>query len=289
MAVLLGFVDDYAASDKENFYTNKIGGSPDWPDVEGKEKQPSNPPCGVCGQELVLAAQLFAPLSTCAPQYHRTLYLFCCLRACCWNKQKSWVCLRAQVRISQESPQPLKEGHGGKMSATDWLGDADDWGDDDLEADLNGNGAMVPVPIPQVTKTSTKLPDITRLNIHGSTKSKKAASDDLDEAKCDGHDEAVAEIDMDQESDANICVDLPEVPDAQNIPNLFAVANRDVRSGMKIVPFYLWVEEEQEAVEEKMDHEMKLLNEYKAREAIETVQDDSKKKKSQAKEINKED
>jgi len=140
------------------------------------------PPCELCGQELVLAAQLFAPLSTCAPQYHRTLYLFCCLRPCCWNKQKSWVCLRAQIRISQESAQSLEADQKGvKMSATDWLGDADDWGDDDddLEADLTGNGNGAMVPVPQVTKTSAKLPDITRLNIHGST-SKKAASDDLD-------------------------------------------------------------------------------------------------------------
>ena len=279
--VLLGFVDDYTASDKENFYTNKIGGSPDWP---GEAEQPSNPPCGVCDQELVLAAQVFAPLSSSA-QYHRTLYLFCCLRPCCWNKQKSWICLRSQIPVPQESPQSLDaDNNGGPMSATDWLGDADDWGDDggggdDWGADLNGNGAMVSVP--QTAKTSAKLPDITSININGSTT--KKASDDRNGAKADAHrDKAVAEIEMDQE-DANICVDLPEVHDAQNIPNLFAVANRDVRSGMKIVPFYMWVEEEQKAEEEAMDHEMRLLNEYKAREAIEAVQGDSRetKKKSQ--------
>jgi len=165
------------------------------------------------------------------------------------------------------------------MSATDWLGDADDWGDDDGDdwgADLNCNGGDM-VSVPQTAKTTAKLPDITSLNINGSTR--KKASDDRNEAKADGHrDKAVAEIEMDQE-DANICFDLPEVPDAQNIPNLFAVANRDVRSGMKIVPFYMWVEEEQEAEEEAMDHEMRLLNEYKAREAIETVQGDTREKK----------
>ena len=60
ISVLLGFVDDYTASDKDNFYTNKVGGSPDWP---GECEDHPNPPCGVCGQDLVLVSQVFAPLS----------------------------------------------------------------------------------------------------------------------------------------------------------------------------------------------------------------------------------
>ena len=259
-SVLLGFVDDYTSSDKENLYTNKVGGSPDWP---GEGEQHPNPPCGICGQELVLVSQVFAPLSqgSTSPQHHRTLYLFCCLRPCCWNKQKSWVCLRSQVAVQQEAQQPQDVGKSEQKSATDWLGDADDWGDDGgggddwgAGADLNGNnGAMVTNPV--ITQTSAKLPNISNLNISGN--SSKKASDDLSAgAKADVNGvKAVAEIEMDQE-DANICVDLPDVPDSQNIPNLFAVTNRDVQSGMKIVPFYIWVEEEQEAQEAGMDHEM---------------------------------
>ena len=42
---------------------------------------------------------------------------------------------------------------------------------------------------------------------------------------------------------------------------------------MKIAPFYIWVEEEKLEKEENItDHEMKLINEYKARESINAVQ-----------------
>ena len=62
-----------------------------------------------------------------------------------------------------------------------------------------------------------------------------------------------------------------------NIPKLFAVANRNIKDGKKIVPFYIWVEEESGGQEpEVTEHEQRLINEYKAREAVEAVQVKSK-------------
>ena len=63
-----------------------------------------------------------------------------------------------------------------------------------------------------------------------------------------------------------------QVADAYNIPNLFATTNRDVSSGTRISPFYIWVEEERPAEEEVGEHERRLLSEYRAREAKEAVQ-----------------
>ena len=45
---------------------------------------------------------------------------------------------------------------------------------------------------------------------------------------------------------------------------------------MKIVPFYIWVEEEREATEEMTDKELELINQYKAKEAVEAVQSGGK-------------
>ena len=91
-SVLLGFVDDYMTSDSDNYYTNKIGGTPDWPDEGGHPP----PKCEYCEQNLVLVSQIYAPLSS-QIGYHRTLYLFSCLQPPCWNKSGSWVCLRCII------------------------------------------------------------------------------------------------------------------------------------------------------------------------------------------------
>ena len=63
-----------------------------------------------------------------------------------------------------------------------------------------------------------------------------------------------------------------QVADAHNIPSLFATTKRDVSSGTRITPFYIWVEEERAEEEEAGEHERRLLSEYRAREAIEAVQ-----------------
>ena len=60
-----------------------------------------------------------------------------------------------------------------------------------------------------------------------------------------------------------------------NIPSLFSVSNRAVpSSGLTLEPFYIWVEEEGqgEDQEQDQDHALRLLNEYKAREAVQQVE-----------------
>ena len=60
-----------------------------------------------------------------------------------------------------------------------------------------------------------------------------------------------------------------------NIPALFSLTNRAVpSSGLILEPFYIWVEEEGESEqqEESQDHALTLLQEYKAREALQQVQ-----------------
>merc|ERR1711860_282577 len=87
----------------------------------------------MCGSVQSLVVQIYAPLANSV--YHRTLYIFSCIQPSCWNNSKSWTCLRSQVRdtssTSETSSTVTTENVTGK--ATDWLDEADDWGDD------NGN------------------------------------------------------------------------------------------------------------------------------------------------------
>ena len=56
-----------------------------------------------------------------------------------------------------------------------------------------------------------------------------------------------------------------------NIPSLFSVAKREVpSSGVRLDPFYIWVQEEEtEACPvDSQEHALSLLTEYKAREAL---------------------
>ena len=61
-----------------------------------------------------------------------------------------------------------------------------------------------------------------------------------------------------------------------NIPSLYSEGKRIINEDMKIVPFYIWVEEEKEATEEMTDKELELINQYKAKEAVEAVQNGGK-------------
>ena len=86
--------------------------------------------------------QISAPLSG----QQRILYLFGCLQPPCWNRQDSWTCLRSQTTdqaplTSDEKPNSDLKGN----KVTDWLGEADDWGDEEVEEqeDPNGNFGVV--------------------------------------------------------------------------------------------------------------------------------------------------
>ena len=51
-----------------------------------------------------------------------------------------------------------------------------------------------------------------------------------------------------------------------------------VTPGLRILPFYIWVEEEADPGAQAGDHELRLLTEYRAREAVEAVQGQQKQK-----------
>jgi len=301
--VLLGFVDEFMETNKAHYTTNKVGGSPDWCN---SSQDPAVPLCGECGSELLLVTQIYAPLS--GSLYHRTLYIFGCIQTICWNKPSSWACLRSQVSNKTEAKvEPYKETVVA-MAATDWLGDADDWGDDN---DDNGNFSCIspdtssPSPVGAVGGFPTNnfnlndkqinaidsedTLDITmnNLNIKGGrtgsnlndtnanvSSPARGASAPSSKTVVTGL-IATAEIEMDDE-DSNVAIDSPEVGNT-NIPHLFATANREVSSkGLKIDPFYIWVQEE--SLTPKMsEHEMSLLMEYKAKEALDHVVDSGSK------------
>merc|ERR1711892_45395 len=297
--VLLGFVDEFMETGKEHFTTNKVGGSPDWCT---STQDPPVPLCGECGQQLLLVTQIYAPLS--GSLYHRTLYIFGCIQTRCWNKSSSWACLRAQVKDKVETKQePVVS-----LAATDWLDEADDWGDDPNGNDDNGNFSNIspdtssPSPVGAVggfPNSNLNLNDkflntpdgdntldipMNNLNIKDGTspsRSGKNLNDTNANMSSPGRGAsapfstqmkttaATAEIEMEGE-DSNIAIDSPEVGNT-NIPHLFAAATREVSStGLKIEPFYIWVQEEA-MTQKASEHEMSLLMEYKAKEAIEHV------------------
>ena len=88
--------------------------------------------------------QISAPVS-CSPAYQRSLYLFGCLQPPCWNRQDSWACLRSQTphQAQPQSDQGINTDHAQDNKVTDWLGEADDWGDGALEEEEDSNGNEV--------------------------------------------------------------------------------------------------------------------------------------------------
>jgi len=300
--VLLGFADELMETDREHFTTSKIGGFPDWCTAA---QDPPVPLCGECGSELLLVTQIYAPLSS--SLYHRTLYIFGCVQTICWNKSSSWACLRSQVLDKTEAKVESKEQPVVSMAATDWLGDADDWGDDPNDNDNNGNFSSIspdtssPSPVGAVggfptanfnlnDKLLTTIDSEDTLDIPMNNLNIKDARDtNLNDTnanmappgrgasapsgtKVTGP-AATAEIEMEGE-DSNIAIDSPMVANT-NIPHLFATATREVSStGLKIEPFYIWVQEE--SLSPKIsEHEMSLLMEYKAKEALDHVVENS--------------
>jgi len=86
---------------------------------------------------------------------------------------------------------------------------------------------------------------------------------------------ARAEVELEGD-DEDCCVAMEELEKPEtDIPSLFFAANRPIKSSsgeLKIAPRYLWVGEEKESDSERgeaLKDEERLLQEYKAREALE--------------------
>lgn len=318
--VLLGFQDEMMASDTDHFTTSKIGGRPDW--CLGSSALPQ---CGVCGSDLLLVTQIYAPLSS--SPYHRTLYVFGCIQPPCWNISESWACYRSQCMDT--GGKCVAEAAGGApqvtkavTNVTDWMEDADDWGDDNGNDSGNGNlspdtisrspdttsspspvGAIGGFPISNFNmntdtvyldgNTSNLRPEdipLQNLNLDdpmadrgqrmvGTRPRHKNLNDKNANVSPPGRGavahlgvEATAEIETGGEEESCIAIDTPELGNT-NIPHLFSVASRKTvtMTGIRLVPHYIWVEEEAFAPPALSEHERQLLLEYKAKEAVEGV------------------
>ncbi|XP_066149738.1 programmed cell death protein 2-like [Euwallacea fornicatus] len=116
-----------------DFTTNKLGGKPDYPYCTAKFDQ--HIICPLCKIPCRLIVQIYAPLEN--STFHRTLYVFACINTICWNRQESWTCLRVQVKNFQTNTTQLQENVPKKLNSKDWCSEADDWGDNDNNANLD--------------------------------------------------------------------------------------------------------------------------------------------------------
>jgi len=247
-------------------------------------------------------SQVYAPLSSSA--YHRTLHLFACPQPPCWNQQASWRCFRSQLKepeqVDSEKPTEIQ----GKV--TDWLGDADDWGEEEEETgDPNGNQTPGSWDNPRIPSTpSTPSPHLpgrvkiseggvspggatgyqNNLNINSISLAPLTLTSGDGNAnsqeKRNGESPGalggiVARAEVEEEGDdEDCCVAMEELEKPEtDIPSLFFAANRPNKSSsgeLKIAAHYLWVGEETEGGEIGKDEE-RLLQEYKAREALENA------------------
>ncbi|GBG80322.1 hypothetical protein CBR_g30690 [Chara braunii] len=101
--VLLGLPGAWSEDPLEECdrYTTKVGGVAGWP--EGFKPQQELLCCRVCGHELALVVQAYAPLphGSNLRSAERTLYLYGCLQKGCGSKPLCWRVLRVQ-RLDDE-------------------------------------------------------------------------------------------------------------------------------------------------------------------------------------------
>ena len=154
--------------------------------------------------------QIYAPLSSVCPGHDRTLYLFGCPQPPCWNTQHSWTCLRDQ-RLDQDQADPGERPvSSGAGNVTDWLGEADDWGDDDDE--LNGNLSLA-----HNSRVQCEAPEKTVV-LPLSTLTLTLSRPQAGEAGAETRREepAVAEIEM-EDTDGPVSVDVPQLRNISRI------------------------------------------------------------------------
>jgi pre-rRNA-processing protein TSR4 len=268
---------------------------------------------------LLLVTQIYAPLSG-SLYHRTLYIFGCIQTKCwnkssSWACLRAQV--RDKIETEVETKSETKSEPVVSVSATDWLDEADDWGDDPNDNDDNGNFSNIspdtssPSPIGAVGgfpnsnlnlndklfnaldgDTTLDIP-INNLNIKDDT-SHAIAGKNLNDNNANmsspgrgasapygtsvTNPAATAEIEMEGE-DYNIAIDSPEVANT-NIPHLFATATREVSSsGLKIEPFYIWVQEES-LTPRISEHEMSLLMEYKAKEALDHVVESGKASKT---------
>ena len=178
---------------------------------------------------------------------------------------------------------------------TDWLGDADDWGEDDQElgvghgGDPNGNSVYGSWDTPEISSVPSTPSPVGATGYHQSNLNSLSlapltlSSSGDGNANRQGEDNTgalggiAAQAEVEEEGDdEDCCVAMEELQKPEtDIPSLFFAANRPIKSSsgeLKIAAHYLWVGEEKESDSERgeaLKDEERLLQEYKAREALE--------------------
>jgi len=128
--VLLGVVDNLIKTKYTSWNVNKVGGKPDW-----INENIGVPLCSQCQQPQILVAQIYCPLEN--STFHRSLYIFCCIKKQCWISSNGWTVCRCQCRQVPVSKveKPLKPESTGKKLFNTWGDEDDDW--EETEDSLN--------------------------------------------------------------------------------------------------------------------------------------------------------
>ncbi|XP_074650957.1 programmed cell death protein 2-like [Tubulanus polymorphus] len=136
-SVLLGLCDAIVGeTDNLDAKINKIGGKPDWYNLNTGITESFAPRCTHCNKALILVLQLYCPLDL--SEYHRTLYIFVCPSKICSNQQYGWKVFRCQVKdhnfkLKEKEDLPVKK-------STDlWCDGSDDWGDSEWGTQRDGS------------------------------------------------------------------------------------------------------------------------------------------------------
>ncbi|KAJ7561437.1 hypothetical protein O6H91_03G028600 [Diphasiastrum complanatum] len=140
--VVLGMPGPWAEDNQESsdHYTTKVGGLPDWP-MPSEVIAEDYLKCNVCGGDLGLVAQVYAPLTINGRKIdQRVLYIFGCPSAACGISPLSWRTLRVQscndTASSSSRADSTDQSEGESSStreeqqkqATDWWEDDSSWG-----------------------------------------------------------------------------------------------------------------------------------------------------------------
>jgi len=103
--VILGYIgEEILPVDDIDPFCTKIGGKPVWPlerkydsdDLSSLSSVPPTMKCSLCGRDLLLILQAFAPLPI-LTEYNRFLLLFGCNNSICSNRSEGWLVLRCQT------------------------------------------------------------------------------------------------------------------------------------------------------------------------------------------------